>query len=99
MCAAESAPEFRRRRAVELMQQGESKEIISRILGVHRVSLNVWMRKATRGESLKAKRSTGRPRRLKDHQLKELEALLSKGAVSNGWENDLWTSPRVREVI
>jgi transposase len=99
MCASESALEFRRRRAVELMQQGESKEIISRILDVHRVTLNVWMRKATRGESLKTKPSSGRPRRLNSQQLEELEEALKKGPVAHGWENNLWTTRRVQEVI
>ena len=99
MCASESALEFRRRRAVELMQQGESKEIISRILDVHPVSLNVWMRKATRGESLRTKPGGGRPRRRNDLQLAKLEELLKKGPTAHGWDNNLWTTRRVREVI
>ena len=99
MCAAESAVEFRRRRAVELMQQGESKEIISRILGVCRISLNVWLRKVNAGESLKTKPNRGRPRRLNSQQLAELEELLKKGATAHGWDNNLWTTRRVREVI
>jgi len=99
MCASESAWEFRRRRAVELIQQGESKELISRILGVHRASLNVWQRKANAGESLRTKPGSGRPRRLNSQQLSELERLLKQGATAHGWENNLWTSPRVREVI
>ena len=81
------------------MQQGESKEVISRILGVSRVSLNVWLKKAKAGESLKTKFGHGRPRRLKPQQLAELELLLKQGATAHGWENNLWTSPRVREVI
>jgi len=99
MCAAENALEFRRRRAVELMQQGESKEIISRILGVSRVSLNVWLRKTEAGETLKTKPNKGRPRRLNDQQLAELEELLKKGPTAHGWQNNLWTTRRVREVI
>src|SRR5579863_4382239 len=99
MCASESAVEFRRRRAVELMQQGESKQTISRILGVSNTSLNVWLLKAEAGESLKTKPGHGRPRRLSEQQLKELEEALKKGPVAHGWENNLWTTRRVREVI
>src|ERR1700730_17565373 len=99
MCASETVSEFRRRRAVELMQQGESKAIISRILGVCRPSLNIWLRKVNAGVSLTTKPRGGRPRRLSDKQLVELEESLKKGATAHGWENNLWTSRRVREVI
>jgi transposase len=99
MCAAETALEFRRRRAVDLMQQGESKEIISRVLGVSRNSLNVWLRKARAGEDLRTKPNGGRPRRLSAQQLLELEELLKRGATAHGWENNFWTTPRIRKVI
>jgi transposase len=91
--------DFCRRRAVELMQQGEPKETISSILGVCRASLNIWLRKANAGESLTNKPTSGRPRRLTNKQLGELEELLMRGATAHGWENNLWTSRRVREVI
>jgi transposase len=99
MCASESAVEFRRRRAVELMLQGESKRTISRILGVSNTSLNLWLRKAEAGESLKTKPSHGRPRRLNSQQLTDLEEALKKGPTAHGWQNNLWTTRRVREVI
>jgi len=91
--------EFRRRRAVELIEQGESKELVCRILGVSKVAVNVWLKKIRAGETLETKRGTGRPRRLNSQQLAELEDLLKKGSSAHGWENNLWTSPRVREVI
>jgi transposase len=99
MRAGESALEFRRRRAVELMQLDEPKEVIARILDVSRSSLNVWLRKTKAGESLAKKPTGGRPRRLNNQQLAELEILLKKGATAHGWENNLWTTRRVREVI
>jgi transposase len=95
----ESAMEFRRRRAVELLQRGEPKEIISRILGVSKNSLNVWLQKANAGESLKTMPCGGRPRRLNGQQLAELEELLKEGPAAHGWDNNLWTTLRVREVI
>jgi transposase len=96
---SESAAEFRRRRAVELMLRGERKAVISRVLGVDARSLTVWMRKVEAGETLKIKPGAGRPRRLSDAQLAELRELLTEGATSHGWDNNLWTTLRVGEVI
>ena len=95
----ESAIEFRRRRAVELIQDGEPKRLIARILGVSCNSLNVWMRKVRAGESLKTQPGTGRPRLLNNSQIQKLREQLSKGPMAHGWENDFWTCSRVREVI
>jgi transposase len=96
---AENAMEFRRRRAVELIQQGESKELVCRILGVSRVSINIWLKKIKAGETLETKHGPGRARRLNSQQLVELEQLLQKGAPAYGWENNFWTTKRVRKVI
>ena len=85
--------EYRRYRAVELMERGEPKESISRILGVSLVTLNKWQERSRRGEDLNTKICSGRPRTISDEQLTELSRLLSEGAVAHGWENNLWTSP------
>jgi transposase len=95
----ESAAEFRRRRAVELLLRGEPKALISRILGVAMSSLNLWMQKTNAGDVIKIKPRGGRPRRLTDMQLEQLRQLLAIGATSHGWENNLWTTRRVREII
>jgi transposase len=99
MSETESVKEFRRRRAVELIERGESKETIRRILGVSASALNIWIRRTIAGDDLKTKHGKGRPRRMTDKQLEQLEELLLKGAASHGWQNNLWTSLRVREVI
>jgi transposase len=93
------AAAFRRHRAIELMRIGESKNTISRILGVSKTSLYLWERKASAGENLKTKSPGGRPRRMNDRQLYELEELLKKGAKAHGWRNNLWTTARIRLVI
>ena len=79
--------------------QSEPKTVVSRILGARPASLDVWMRKVQTGESLKRKPGGGRPRRLSDAQLDQLKELLAQGATLHGWKNNLWTTPRVREVI
>ena len=81
MYSIESATDFRRRRAVELILKGEPKVAVARIFGVHLSSLRVWMQKFKAGESLKTKPGAGRPRRLTDAQLEQLRELLVKGAT------------------
>ena len=41
----------------------------------------------------------GRHPKLTEAQLKRLEELLSEGAATYGWQNDLWTAKRVAQVI
>jgi len=91
--------DFLRYRAVELMNNGEPKELISRILGVTRTSLNNWWARHLNGLSLERKPNPGRRRRLTQQQLEKLEGLLSQGSLAHGWENNLWTSLRVRDLI
>jgi len=92
--------ERRRRHAVQLMREGESPTVIARILGASRQSLYRWWDMARAGpKGLSAKPPPGRKRRLDDAQLQQLEKLLLKGAPAHGWDNNLWTAPRVTEVI
>src|SRR5216684_3925295 len=91
--------ERRRRRAVELVEQGEAPAVVARILGVTRSSLHRWRRMARYGTGLAATPATGARRRLTDPQMKELEGLLDEGAPAHGFPNELWTSARVAQVI
>jgi transposase len=91
--------ERRRRRAVQLVEQGESPAAVARILGVTRSSLHRWRRMARQGQGLAAKPVPGAKRRLTDAQLRELERLLDRGAPAHGFPNELWTSARVTQVI
>jgi transposase len=92
--------ERRRRRAVALLDQGESPTDIARILGVRRNSLYRWHSQARQGpDGLAAKPHPGPKPRLSDDQLEHLEDLLLEGATSHGWPNELWTAARVAEVI
>ena len=92
--------ERRRRRAVDLMDQGESPTDLARILGVRRNSLYRWHSQARHGpDGLAAKPHPGPKPRLRDAQLQHLEDLLLDGAVAHGWPNALWTAARVAAVI
>jgi len=84
---------------VQLLEQGEAPAVVARILGVTRPSLHRWRRLARQGHGLDAKPVSGAKRRLTDPQLKQLEALLDKGAPAHGFPNELWTAARVAQLI
>jgi transposase len=92
--------ERRRRRAVDLLNQGESATDIARILGIRRNSLYRWQSQArSRPDGLAALPHPGPTPRLSDDQLIHLENLLLEGATAHGWLNDLWTAARVAALI
>ena len=91
--------ERRRRRAVELLEQGEAPAVVARILGVRPTSLHRWRRLASQPDGLTAKSPSGARRRLSDVQLGELEQLLLQGAPAHGFPNELWTAARVAHLI
>src|SRR5437899_7549923 len=96
-----TAPELerRRRRAVQLLEQGEAPAVVARILGVNPSSLHRWRRTARQGPGLTAKPVPGAKRRLTDAQLTKLEHILDQGATAHGYPNELWTAARVAQVI
>ena len=91
--------ERRRRRAVELLEQGEAPAVVARILGVQLTSLHRWRRMARQTDGLAAQPPSGAKRRLGEARLTELEQLLSKGATVYGFPNELWTAARVAQLI
>jgi transposase len=91
--------ERRRRRAVDLLNQGESPSTIARILGVHETSVHRWRRMARQGPGLDAKPHPGRKPFLSQQQWAEVQRLLLQGAKQHGWPNDLWTADRVTALI
>lgn len=91
--------ERRRRRAVALLDEGESPSAIARILGVHETSVHRWRRHARNGPGLGAKPHPGPKPRLSALQWAEVEQLLLLGAQHHGWHNNLWTAARVAALI
>ena len=92
--------ERRRRRAVELVKQGEAPDEVAHFLGCGRSSVSTWLKL----DRLAPERLTAKPHpaptpRLSDAQLSELEALLLKGAKAHGWRTELWTATRVADLI
>jgi transposase len=92
--------ERRRRRAIQLVRQGERPTVVARFLGVDRSSLYRWRQAAAEGgDALAARPHPHRPPRLTDTELRRLEDLLCQGAQAHGWPNALWTTARVAELI
>jgi transposase len=93
--------ERRRREAVALLDQGLSVATVARRVGAAERSVRHWRQTAKdRGEAaLAAVPHPGKPPKLSAHQREGLRKRLLKGARSEGFDTDLWTCPRVKEVI
>jgi transposase len=51
------------------------------------------------GGALRAAGRAGRKPRLSEQQLAQVESALRRGAIAHGFPTELWTLPRVAEVI
>ena len=93
--------ERRRVRALALLKEGLLPVEVARRVGVDRRSVRRWKRAARRrGEAgVRAKPAPGRPPKLGPEHKRRLEALLLEGAQAAGFHTDLWTCPRVAELI
>lgn len=93
--------ERRRQRAIALLEKGHGPVDVARMLGVDRRSVRRWKaayrRQGTQG--IAARPVPGRPPKLDPRERGRLERVLLKGARAAGYESDLWTCPRVAEVI
>jgi transposase len=95
------AMEERRMQAVDLFRRGVIPAEVARRLGVSHQVVSEW-RKAWQEGGRRALRSAGRvgrPAKLSTAQLAKVEKSLVKGAEANGYVTDVWTLPRVAEVI
>ena len=91
----------RRERAIALLKEGYQPCDVASMLKVDRRSVRRWnaaYRKAGK-QALQAKPTPGRPAKLSDKDRARLEAVLLKGAKAAGYASDLWTCPRIAEVI
>ena len=93
--------ERQRVRALALLKEGLLPVEVARRVGVDRRSVRRWKRAARRrGEAgVRAKPAPGRPPKLGPEHKRRLEALLLEGAQAAGFHTDLWTCPRVAELI
>jgi transposase len=93
--------ERRRRLAVQRLQEGFSARTVAEFLGVHlRTVRRWWAGFRRRGDpGLDAKPQTGRPPKLRPHQVRQVLGWFRKNPKSFGFPTELWTARRVAQVI
>ena len=91
----------RRLQAARLFAQGLSQAEIARRLGVSPQSASRWHARWRHGgrAGLAGPGRWGRPSRLSDRDWQRVEQALLAGAQAHGFDTDLWTLPRIAEVI
>jgi transposase len=93
--------EARRRRAVALLGKGHGVREVARQIGCSPMSVSRWQTdvRARGPAALRSKRTPGRPPRITPRQRARVLQSLLQGAQAHGFSTDLWTLPRVAEVI
>lgn len=93
--------EARRRLAWRLLSEDRKIGEVAEIVGASRSSVGRWKRAVEKHglKALKAKPHPGRSPRLNGKQKRQLLKILLAGPLKAGYRTDLWTCPRVAEVI
>ncbi|MBL9219165.1 MAG: IS630 family transposase [Opitutaceae bacterium] len=93
--------EHRRQRALALLGEGLPPVEVAERIGVDRRSVRRWKAAARAGgaQALAAKPAAGRPPKLSPRLRPRLEKLLLGGAQKAGFPQDLWTCPRIAQLI
>lgn len=93
--------EQRRRRAIAQVKAGHTLSAVARQFSASVSSVHRWWQTYRRAgvRGLRAKPTPGRPSRLSVVQKQRLVTLLGRGPLRAGYRTDLWTLPRVTELI
>lgn len=93
--------ERRRRLAVERVNGGQSQIEVARFLGVGKSTVSAWMKtyRDEGSDGLASKPRSGRPRKLSTEQEAEVLSWFSRSPTEFGFDSELWTAPRVTELI
>lgn len=89
-------------RAVEQVQGGQSPEVVIQALGFTRACIYNWLAADRAGgwDALKARKLTGRPKKIKAEQLQWLyETVLGKSPLQFRFEFALWTRQLIQTVL
>jgi transposase len=96
------ATEEERVRAVQLMEDGRSPEVVAEVLGVSRASVFAWQKKYREGglAALSTKFASGRPTVLSDQQMMRLRSLIvGRDPRQYSLGMALWTRKLIRQLI
>ena len=93
--------ESRRLLAGTLLLEGRTVGEVAQIVGASESSVRRWRLAVRKGglDALKAKPHRGPKPRLNETQKQRLVKILLAGPRKSGYRTDLWTCPRVAEVI
>ncbi len=93
--------EARRRLAAKMLDKGKGIREVARHIGAAPSSVKRWKDALEYGgpEALKSKPHTGRPSRLSQQQLQQLERILKKGPRAVKLRTEFWTCSHVQKVI
>jgi transposase len=96
-----AALQARRFEAARRSARGESHAAVARALDVTPMTACRWFQTWTREgrAGLKAAGPLGRKPRLDRRQLTRIDRALRRGPTAHGFATDLWTLPRITEVI
>jgi transposase len=91
----------RRREAVRLVDEGWTQAAVAARVGVTERTIRNWVRRKREegDEGLADRPRPGRASKLTKRQKAGLRQRLLKGARANGFDTELWTCPRIRELI
>jgi transposase len=95
------ALERRRLQAARLLEQGLTEAEVARRLDVHRQSVNRWAKalKTAGRVGLRRAPQAGRPPKLGETEMAQLEQCLKQGPEQFGYLSGLWTLARVGKLI
>ena len=97
-----STLETMRERAVRSVQDGESPEVVARVIGINRSTIYGWLAQYRRGGwgALKAKPLFGRPPKLDGKKLKWIyDIVTQKNPLQLNFAFALWTREMVAKLI
>jgi len=98
-----SAKQFqeRRLRAIALLAQGHTQSEVANMVGVTQGAVSQWKTAHDQGgrKALAAKVQPGREPKLSPKQCSRLLKYLQQGPRKHGWSTELWTLPRIVELI
>lgn len=91
----------RRLRAIALLEQGSTQVKVAHKLGVTQGAVSQWKTAHAHGgdDALQAKAAPGATPKLTKKQCQRLLKYLRQGPRKHGWSTELWTLPRIVQLI
>lgn len=93
--------QLRRLRAIALLEEGLSQAAVARQLGVVSSAVCQWKKAHAEGgdDALKAHLHPGPLPKLSPQECERLLKYLKQGPRKHGWSTELWTLPRIAELV